>query len=53
MSEVYVFEARISRFSRGRYIIYPPKRYQDLLARHHGRRVKVIVVVEPSQGDAR
>ena len=46
MSQVYVFEAKIVRVSKNRYIIYPPREYQLKLRKHHGRRIKVIVVVE-------
>jgi hypothetical protein len=46
MSQVYIFEARVVKFSRDRYIVYPPREYQLKLRKHHGRRVKVIVVIE-------
>ena len=46
MSQVYVFEARIISYGKGRYIIYPPKEYQEKLRKHHRQKVKVIVVVE-------
>jgi hypothetical protein len=46
MSQVYVFEAKVVRFSKNRYIIYPPREYQEKLRRFHGRRIKVIVVIE-------
>ena len=46
MSVVYAFEARIVSYGRGRFIIYPPKEYQEKLAKHHGKKVKVIVIVE-------
>jgi len=46
MSQVYVFEAKIVRFSKNRYIIHPPREYQLKLEKFHGRRIKVIVVVE-------
>ena len=46
MTEVYVFEASIVKISGNRYVIYPPKEYQEKLRKHHGRKVKVLVVVE-------
>jgi hypothetical protein len=49
MSQVYVFEAKVVRFSKSRYIIYPPREYQEKLRRFHGRRVKVIAIVESEQ----
>ncbi len=47
MSLVYSFEAKIIRYGGGRYVIYPPKEYQEKLSQFHGRRVKVIVIIEP------
>jgi len=46
MSTIYVFEASIVKISGNRYVIYPPKEYQEKLGKHHGRKVKVLVVVE-------
>ena len=46
MSVVYVFEGRVVKYAGDRYVIYPPKEYQEKLRKHHGRRVKVLVVVE-------
>jgi hypothetical protein len=46
MSKVYVFEAKVIRFSKNRYIIYPPREYQLKLEKFHGRRIKVIIVIE-------
>jgi len=46
MSIVYVFEGKIVKYAGNRYVIYPPKEYQEKLRRHHGRKVKVLVVVE-------
>jgi len=46
MSIVYVFEGKVIRYGGGRYVIYPPKRYQEKLKRLHGEEVKVIVVKE-------
>ncbi len=47
MSYVYSFEAKIMKYGGGRYIIYPPKEYQEKLKKFHGREVKVIVIIEP------
>ena len=47
MSYVYSFEARIIKYGGGRYIIYPPKEYQEKLKQFHRRKVKVIVIIEP------
>jgi hypothetical protein len=41
-----VFEAKVVRFSKNRYIIYLPREYQLKLGKHHGRRIKVIAVIE-------
>jgi len=47
MSVVYSFEGKVVKFAGNRYIIYPPKEYQEKLKEYHGRRVKVIVIIEP------
>jgi len=47
MSLAYVFEAKVIRFAGNRYVIYPPREYQEKLRQLHGQRVKVIVVKEP------
>ena len=49
MSKVYVFEAKVVSYGRGRHIIYPPKEYQEKLRKHHGKKIKVIAVVEEEQ----
>jgi len=46
MTEVYMFEASIVKISGDRYVIYPPKEYQEKLRKHYGKRVKVLVVIE-------
>jgi len=46
LSVVCSFEGKIVRFAGNRYIVYPPKEYQEKLKKHHGRRVKVIVIIE-------
>jgi len=47
MSIVYSFEGKIVKFAHNRYIIYLPKGYQEKLKKYHGRRIKVIVIIEP------
>jgi hypothetical protein len=49
MSVVYVFEGKVIKYSGNRYVIYPPKEYQEKLSRFHGRVVKVIAVIESGQ----
>jgi len=46
MSLVYVFEAKVISYGRGRYIIYPPREYQEKLRKLHGKKIKVIIVHE-------
>jgi hypothetical protein len=46
MSVVYVFEGKVIKYGCGRYVIYPPKEYQEKLKRLHGEKVKVIIVKE-------
>ncbi len=46
MSKVYVFEASLLSYGRGRVIIYPPKEYQQKLAEYKGKRIKIIAVIE-------
>ena len=43
---MYNFEAKIIKYGGGRYIIYPPKEYQEKLKKYHGKKVKVIVIIE-------
>jgi len=45
MTSIYVFEGRVVRTSR-RYMLYPPKEYQEKLKKLHGKKVKVIVIEE-------
>ena len=42
---IYVFESKVVKSSQ-RYLIYPPKEYQERLRRLHSKRVKVVVVEE-------
>ena len=46
MSLVYIFEASVSKYSGNRIVLYPPKDYQERLRKFHGKRVKVLVVIE-------
>ena len=45
MVAIYVFEAGVVKMGT-KYLIYPPKEYQERLRRLHGRKVKVIVIEE-------
>ena len=42
---VYCFEAKVISYGRGRYIIYPPKKYQEK-QKHHKKKVLVIIETE-------
>jgi hypothetical protein len=46
MSLVYMFEASVSKYSGNRIVLYPPKDYQERLRKLHGKKVKVLVVIE-------
>jgi hypothetical protein len=46
MSTIYVFEASVSKYSGNRIVLYPPREYQEKLRKFHGRRVKVLVIIE-------
>jgi hypothetical protein len=46
MCTIYVFEGKVIKYSKDRYVIYPPRGYQEKLKKLHGERVKVIVVKE-------
>jgi hypothetical protein len=46
MNLAYMFEASVVKISGDRYVIYPPKDYQLKLKKFHGRKVKVLVVIE-------
>ncbi len=45
MVSIYVFEAKIVKTMR-KFLIYPPKEYQEKLSKLHGKKVKVIVIEE-------
>ena len=40
-----MFEAKIVKTMR-KYLVYPPREYQEKLKKLHGRKVKVIVIEE-------
>jgi len=46
MGTIYVFEATVVKYAKDRYVVYPPKEYQEKLRKLHGEKVKVIVVKE-------
>jgi len=41
----YMFEASIVRMGN-RYYIYPPKQYQEKIAKLHGKKVKILLLHE-------
>jgi len=45
MVSIYVFDGKVIR-TMNRYIVYPPKEYQEKLKELHGKKVKVIVIEE-------
>jgi len=46
VSVVYAFDASIVKISGDRYVIYPPKEYQEKLKKYHGKKAKVLVVID-------
>ena len=42
---MYVFEATIVRIGN-RYYIYPPKQYQDKIAKLHDKKMKILLIHE-------
>ena len=42
---ILLFEARVIRMGN-RYYIYPPKQYQDRIAKLHGKKVKILLLHE-------
>ncbi|ADM27466.1 hypothetical protein Igag_0633 [Ignisphaera aggregans DSM 17230] len=42
---IYVFKAKVVKSSI-RYLIYPPKEYQEKLKKLHGKEISVIVIEE-------
>jgi len=42
---IYVFKAKVVR-TAGKYLIYPPKEYQEKLKKLHGKEVNIIVIEE-------
>lgn len=45
MVSIYVFTGKIIK-TGVKYLIYPPKEYQEKLKKLHGKKVKVIVIEE-------
>ncbi len=45
MVSIYIFEAKVVKTS-GKYLIYPPKKYQEKIKKLHGEKVKVILIKE-------
>ena len=48
MVVVYMFEASIIKMGN-RYYIYPPKEYQNKIAKLHGKNVKILLLHEEEQ----
>jgi len=42
---IYVFKAKVVK-SGAKYLVYPPKEYQEKLRKLHGREISVIVIEE-------
>jgi len=42
---IYVFKAKVVK-SGAKYLIYPPKEYQEKLKKLHGKEINVIVIEE-------
>ena len=45
MVSIYVFEGKVVKTGI-KYLIYPPKEYQEKLKKLHGKRLKIIVIEE-------
>jgi len=45
MVYICIFEAKVVKTS-GKYLIYPPKEYQEKIKKLHGEKVKVILIKE-------
>jgi len=45
MISIYVFKAKVVK-TGGKYLIYPPKEYQEKLKKLHGKEINVIVIEE-------
>ena len=45
MVSIYVFEGKVVKTGE-KYLVYPPKEYQEKLRKLHGKKVKVIVIEE-------
>jgi len=42
---IYIFKAKVVKSST-KYMIYPPKEYQEKLKKLHGKEINVIVIEE-------
>jgi len=42
---IYVFKAKVVKTGR-KYLIYPPKEYQEKLKKLHGKEISIIVIEE-------
>jgi len=42
---IYIFRAKVVK-SGAKYLIYPPKEYQERLKKLHGKEINVIVIEE-------
>ncbi|MCC6021504.1 MAG: hypothetical protein LM560_00050 [Desulfurococcaceae archaeon] len=45
MGVIYIFEAKVVKTGQ-KYLIYPPREYQEKLKKLHGEKVKIIVIKE-------
>jgi hypothetical protein len=45
MGIIHIFEAKVVKTGQ-KYLIYPPREYQEKLKKLHGEKVKIIVVKE-------
>jgi len=45
MVSIYIFDAKVVKTGE-KYLIYPPKEYQEKIKRLHGEKVKVILIKE-------
>jgi len=45
MASIYIFKAKVVK-TGGKYLIYPPKEYQEKLKKLHGKEINVIVIKE-------
>jgi len=45
MVSIYIFDAKVVKTGE-KYLIYPPKEYQEKIKKLHGEKVKVILIKE-------